>query len=101
MPYIVEAWMEQGAARVRLRDPASGEVRLDWMGQRDDDRGMADRGLHRLMRDLIRVACMERMSLLARSLDPLAGHECVNCWGCASADVTAPAAAAAAERRAR
>lgn len=98
MPYTVEAWMEEGVPRVRLRDPASGSVQLDWtVGGAD-----AGAGLQQLMKDLIRIACVERLALSSRGQNRHLGEECMHCWGCAPGDVTAVAPEdAGAARRAR
>lgn len=68
MPYLVEAWLDNGTPRVRLRDPASGSVSLDWTYKRLEETPnpsgyQTGAALHALLRDLFRLACAERLNV--------------------------------------
>jgi len=80
--YSINAWLENGAPRLRLVDER-GAVRLDWACREDAGRDCAARSeLQRLFKDLFLLAGMERMCDIG-AVGPALADACLTCGACA------------------
>ncbi|MDP1709140.1 MAG: hypothetical protein Q8L89_08785 [Gammaproteobacteria bacterium] len=80
--YSVDAWLENGAPRLRLVDER-GAVRLDWVCRKDAGRDCAARTeLQRLFKDLFLLAGTARMCGIGTVGQALA-DACLTCGECA------------------
>lgn len=82
MRYSVDAWLENGAPRLRLVDER-GAVRLDWICREDAGRDCAARTeLQRLFKDLFLLAGTARICEIGTVGQALA-DACLTCGECA------------------
>lgn len=81
MRYRVDAWLENGAPRLRLVDER-GAVRLDWICREDAGRDCAARTeLQRLFKDLFLLAGTARMCEIG-SVEQALAYACLTCDAC-------------------
>lgn len=90
MGYLIEAWLEDGIPHVRVRDAATGDVRLRWSravpaaaraadGGRDGHAGLALQGL---FKGLVLLSCASNLALAERAGTGGFGEECLGCDEC-------------------
>lgn len=65
MGYLLNAWLEDGAPRLRLINPVDGSVSLTWDGTvpNQTDRRNNRHELHSLFRKLILLSCAQESNL--------------------------------------
>lgn len=82
MRYSVDAWLENGAPRLRLVDER-GAVRLDWVCRGEDTRRdcAARTELQRLFKDLFLLAGTARMCEIG-SVGQALADACLTCGEC-------------------
>lgn len=87
MRYIIDAWLEDSAPRLDVRDADTGAVRLRWRYANHDTAARdydARRALQDLFKKLVLLSCSSKINLVERAKSSAIGTECLECGECVS-----------------
>lgn len=87
MRYIIDAWLEDSAPRLDVRDADTGAVRLRWRYANHDTAARdydARRALQDLFKKLVLLSCANKINLVERAKSSTIGTECLECGECVS-----------------
>lgn len=98
MAYLIDAWIEEGAPRLRISDAQTGNVRLQWTGDKASENESLDgacdplarKALQRLFRDLVLLSCAGKLNTPASQWRSTSLEDaCLRCDACTPAPAPA------------